>query len=585
MDPLTASRSSGAWRLATASALVGLGATALGAWVATASSRAALERTARARVANRLARVDRDLERARSEVAEALEAVVRRLSASIARGPDGLEGAAEATSLAERGALDFLTLLEASGRVRSSAEWPQLAGLRAPWLDDVAEGAPQLRRVRGPQGSVLALLARRRVGPGPEALTVVGGRRLSAGVASNEADPAWLVELDPDGARDRGPATLEGREPDAAWRAWAFAGADVDPPRGPSGPAWVGGHRTLADADGEAVAVVAVASPIGDAWLPGGVRAWVAMAVIAGGCAGCVGAWRARGLARPIDRLLRAVDAVAAGRADYAFGAAGGDDFDRIAAAFSRLERSLARQRARAAAVERTAAWSEVARHVAHEVKNPLVPIRLTIENLVRVRDRDAALFDKMFAEGARTILEEVDQLARLVGEFAEFARLPAPRRRPVKPHALLDGVLDLHAAEPGLTVERSYAAGAVRLDADPDQLGRALKNLVGNAVEAMRESAGVRRLDVRTDVTDGMFEIEIADNGPGIPSSTAERMFEPYVTTKPQGTGLGLVLARRIVVEHGGFLEVENLPAGGAFVRVRLPVTDCAQSREESPA
>ena len=127
---------------------------------------------------------------------------------------------------------------------------------------------------------------------------------------------------------------------------------------------------------------------------------------------------------------------------------------------FSHLHRALDDQRRRAMATERVAAWREVARHVAHEVKNPLAPIRLTVENLLRVRSQAPEKFDSMFEEGMQTILEEVQQLSRMVAEFAEFARLPLPAHRPEDLESLIDRVVELYASEPGVEIRKRIEPG-----------------------------------------------------------------------------------------------------------------------------
>ena len=157
--------------------------------------------------------------------------------------------------------------------------------------------------------------------------------------------------------------------------------------------------------------------------------------------------------------------------------------------------------------------------------------------------------------------------------EFSAFARLPAPRLQPIDLHALLDRVLELHAAEPRLEFVRAYRAQPTSVDADAEQLSRALKNVVGNAVEAMREGERPPRLEVHTEAEGGMVEIRVCDSGPGIPADAAGKVFEPYFTTKPQGTGLGMAIAYRIVTEHGGVVDADNHPEGGARVRIRLPL------------
>jgi nitrogen fixation/metabolism regulation signal transduction histidine kinase len=206
---------------------------------------------------------------------------------------------------------------------------------------------------------------------------------------------------------------------------------------------------------------------------------------------------------------------------------------------------------------------------VAHEVKNPLAPIRLTVENLVKARRQAPEMFDEMFTDGSRAILEEVTQLERLVTEYSRFARLPAPKPVPIDLDDLLDSVLVLYAGEPGLSVDRRRGRDLPPVAADPDLLARAFKNLVANAVEAMGSDGG--GLVVETAVEDGMVVTRIADSGPGFDADVEPHLFEPYFTTKAGGTGLGMALAYRIVTEHGGEISASNRATGGAEVVVRL--------------
>lgn len=291
---------------------------------------------------------------------------------------------------------------------------------------------------------------------------------------------------------------------------------------------------------------------------------------VAGACG--AGVLIGRRAAVPLDRLARAVDRVSAGMEDYDF-----DTGDRSAAdgprvAVSRLRRAFDRERARAAQAGRVAAWREIARHVAHEVKNPLAPIRLTVENLERAKRTRPELFDELFDAGARTILEEVEQLRRLVGEFAEFARLPPPRRETVDLHALVSAVAELYAAEPGLELSLTEEDAVGPVEADPDQLRRALGNVVGNAVEALRETDGARRVRIAVGGDGAEAWIRVEDNGPGMPDDVRDHVFRPYFTTKEGGTGLGMAITHRIVSEHGGLIRVEPASGGGSVVELRIP-------------
>jgi signal transduction histidine kinase len=223
-----------------------------------------------------------------------------------------------------------------------------------------------------------------------------------------------------------------------------------------------------------------------------------------------------------------------------------------------------------------------VARRLAHEIKNPLTPIAMSVETLREAQARGRPDFAEIFDEGTRAIGEEVRRLKRIVDEFSRFARLPAPERAPVAPEELVQAALALFAAPPpGVTLARDVAPGLPPVLADRDQILQVLLNLVRNGLEAM-PSGG--RLTVGARATPGGVALSVSDEGPGIPAADLERIFEPYHTTKPGGTGLGLAIARRIAEEHGGALAASSPPGGGATFTLELAAAEPA-ARVSGPA
>jgi nitrogen fixation/metabolism regulation signal transduction histidine kinase len=190
-----------------------------------------------------------------------------------------------------------------------------------------------------------------------------------------------------------------------------------------------------------------------------------------------------------------------------------------------------------------------------------------------------------------QTILEEVQHLSRMVAEFAEFARLPLPAHRPENIEVLIDRVVELYGSEPEVTIEKRVDPDLPRVALDADQLSRALKNVLGNAIDATREAGpsreGPPRVEIRAAIVEGMAQISVADNGPGFSQEAERRLFEPYFTTKEHGTGLGMALTYRIIVEHGGVIFAKNDREGGARVIIRLPLeapaTHVAHDGEEA--
>lgn len=283
----------------------------------------------------------------------------------------------------------------------------------------------------------------------------------------------------------------------------------------------------------------------------------------------------ARSLGRPLSVLATEAGKVAAGEA-RPLQARGSGEVQELATAFDRMIQDLAVTRRRLAAASRVAAWREVARRVAHEVKNPLAPIRAAVETLRRLRAREDPRFDEYFDEATRTVLDEVHRIANIVTEFTRFARLPQPRPTDVDVEEVSRHVVQIHRAAAG-EISLAYTAQrrAPTLRADRDQVIQILTNLVQNAFDAVKDVPG-GAVSISTD-TDGHYvAFSVADNGPGIAPEIAARLFEPYATTKGAGgTGLGLAIAQRIALEHNGELSYIGRSANGrgAVFRLLLPV------------
>ena len=278
----------------------------------------------------------------------------------------------------------------------------------------------------------------------------------------------------------------------------------------------------------------------------------------------------ARSLGRPISDLAREAQKVASGEAKP-IRVAGSDEIAELVRAFDKMIEDLGSTRRRLAATTRVAAWREVARRVAHEVKNPLAPIRTAVETLRRLRARDDPAFDEYFDEATRTVLDEVHRISNIVTEFTRFARLPPPKPKPVDLVELARSVVKLHEAGGAVRLEAREAKLEAKVDRD--QIVQVLTNLVQNAQDAIKGRAdGEVTVVVARDGAEHA-SVLVRDNGPGIAPEIAQRLFEPYATNKPQGTGLGLAIAQRIAMEHQGELSHAARPSGGAEFRLLLPL------------
>ncbi|MEE8411654.1 MAG: ATP-binding protein [Acidobacteriota bacterium] len=529
----------------------------------------------RARIADREMARARDVvlnaaARREASVGTAVDGLVRRIEGDpgVLRqliGRDPLDR--QLASILARGTdLQVLELAHDDGRILASLHWPDRVGLGSPYGDDER---PRYR-IDTPQGERIGWFHSRKLRVGQQKIALLAGRFMESDwldEAAALAEIGWWVPADGSSGLTSNSAESIVAAPDLAQVRQTVVDLSLQVGR------WRLQATPFADSDGIFGNVVLGLHDRGDRSAWRGLRgAWLGLTLVAALAAALVGLVLGRRATRPVDQLVRAVDAIAAGKEDYDFPGIPKDEFDELVASFSRLQRSLEQQQRRSAAAERVAAWRDVARHVAHEVKNPLAPIRLTVQNLQRARQEHPEAFDRLFEEGTQTILEEVDQLSRLVGEFSEFARLPDPEPAQESLERLLDEVLELFAADSGLTiVRRSGDVPSVHIDRD--QISRVFKNIVGNAVDAMT-AARTRELYVETAVVDGYAEIRFADTGPGFAGDAERRVFEPYFTTKSHGTGLGMAISFRIVAEHGGEIVAENRSEGGARVTVRLPLT-----------
>jgi two-component system nitrogen regulation sensor histidine kinase NtrY len=221
---------------------------------------------------------------------------------------------------------------------------------------------------------------------------------------------------------------------------------------------------------------------------------------------------------------------------------------------------------------QKVAAWREVARRLAHEIKNPLTPIQLSAERLRRHFTDAPSGARALVDECTSTIVGEVESLKGLVDEFSQFARMPSPRTVPTDLHDLITTTLGLYdGIFADVAIDQRFASDVPLVRLDPEQIRRVVINLVDNAIEAM-ERRGRITLETQLDAPNHLVRVVVADDGPGIPAGEREKLFLPYYSTKRRGSGLGLAIVRRIIAEHGGTIDVgDNTPRGTRFT-IELP-------------
>ncbi len=225
---------------------------------------------------------------------------------------------------------------------------------------------------------------------------------------------------------------------------------------------------------------------------------------------------------------------------------------------------------------QRALAWQEVAKRIAHEIKNPLTPIKLSTERMLRRWEHGDSDFGQVFERSTRTIIKEVDGLKRLVDEFSRFGKMPDIQKVPAALGGIIDEVVTLYKDYRDVKFNVVIPREAPLIEIDSDQFRRVLINLFDNAIQAMKNN-GIIEIRSVFDLSANRVSIEVADNGPGIREEDKERLFLPYFSTKESGTGLGLAIASRIISDHRGYLRVkDNEPRGTVFI-IDIPIRESA--------
>lgn len=540
-------------RLAIAFAVIALTPLAVLVPWSSAHLRSALQAELDARVDHAVATASAALAQHDEEVRRAVDALAQsaaleQLAQDVHNGADLSAVAPLAGRLMGSRGLDVLAILDDSGRTLSSGHLPARVGDRDPVLLGIAHDRADHARlaeieVQAQSGlaKVPALVFAAPIDYGDLRLWVIGGERL---------DPTWaraLADLTGAAVSLRFPS-----QPDVAT-------AQVDPPTVVrslplgAGALQLAFSRAAIDRAEQTVR-----------W------AFLAISLLALGGAAVLGAFIARRITRPVEALSEGARRVSQGDWTQVHAEATGE-VGALVHAFNQMTSELSRTTHRLVAAERVAAWQEIAKGLAHELKNPLTPIQMSLETLIAAHGGQSPLFEKMFDESATAMLEEVERLRRTIDAFSRFARLPKPQRSRFELADWARQVLAIYATPPaGISLELSLEPG-LTVEADRDQLTQVLVNLLKNAEEAMPDGGRIA-VRARRDGDESVLEVE--DQGPGIPPEKRARIFEPYFTTKSNGTGLGLAICARIAAEHGGQLKVESPPGKGARFTLALPLS-----------
>lgn len=301
------------------------------------------------------------------------------------------------------------------------------------------------------------------------------------------------------------------------------------------------------------------------------------------GLAAGIGFWMAERIGDPVRRLTRATRRIASGDLDARAMVKSADEFERLVGDFNRMADELKRQRAQLERTNRLEAWADMARQVAHDIKNPLTPIQLSAEHLRRVHGDRGRPLDPVLDACVDTILTQVRLLRQLSSEFSSFASSPTPRFASESLAEVVDEVVAPYRGGLGgrVTFAVDVPSDLPRIPVDRTLLGRALTNVVDNALHAMPNGG---TLTISGGLGDGSAVLAIVDTGVGMDDEAARRIFEPYFSTKTTGTGLGLTIAKRNVELHDGTIAIASRPDHGTTVTITLPLTRPASASLQKP-
>jgi signal transduction histidine kinase len=507
-----------------------------------------------------------ELERRASEIASS-EAVLK-----LAADTDMAAHVDDAAELARNSNLDYLEILRSDGTIISSAHWPARYGYKEPGIPLNAL-RPFVGTIETQSGHAKAIIAVKRTSAGGSVFVVAGTQLLKVLTEADDPQDAQLWLFDEEDATLNATSVETSRHAPAA--------EVVKKQLADHQLRFADEQRTyfalpLRSARDDASTLVLVGRSLAPQ------RAFVrkltisAVSAILMALAASVffGTLIARSITRPVEELAAAATNVSAGDWHEKVEVHSEDEIGQLAESFNQMTSQLTSQRERLVQVERVAAWRELARRLAHELKNPLFPLQLTLETLVKARERSSPEFPEIFNESTRTLQQEIGHLKDIVQRFSDFSKMPTPELTQVDVNEVLSSVAKLHEAqlrsrERPIRVSLELASGSLNAAADGMLIRRAVENLVLNAIDAMPAGG---ELSIRTHDVRGSARIEISDTGTGLTREECERLFTPYYTTKQHGTGLGLAIVQSIVSDHGGCISVRSEKGKGTTFTMEIP-------------
>ena len=498
----------------------------------------------------------------------------------------------DARGVSQAHQLDFLDLVSSDGSIISSNEWPSHFGTKMDWLvqpqDWAARGA-FLARVDTQDGPALGLMSVSTVRVGDKDLYIFGGVRVGKGLLSDlvlPADTRALLYLNLDTGFDA--ANLIGESgpiPQGERLAVAIEQERQHPGRQTFRLAWTPDAASaetfqavpLLGRQSEVLGVLLVgSSQLEAASVERQLLLLTAAVAAAGLLLGLILSWwGAAAVTSPVKKLEACARDVSEGKLNTRASVGGSSEIAQLALAFNRMTARLGEQRDLLVQRERSTSWRELARRLADELKNPLLALQTTAENVQRSQEQSPDQSNEASRAQVADLLSEIAKLEGIVGKFREFASLPQAELAAVDLNELVRGIAKGYEGEfgavgrPPITPELHLEDNLPSIQADAGLLRRALDNLILNAMDAM-PGGGV--LMLRTTHTNDTVELEVSDTGTGLTPQECERLFTPYYTTKQHGTGLGLSIVQAVISNHGGRISVESEAGVGTSFHIRLP-------------
>jgi nitrogen fixation/metabolism regulation signal transduction histidine kinase len=539
-----------------------------------ASDQRAADSTLR-RVASEIDSRGQELERRVSEIASSDVVLKLAVDANVAAHVD------DAAELARNSNLDYLEMLRSDGTIISSAHWPARYGYKELGVP-LNASQPFVGTIETQSGHAKAIIAVRRASVSGSTVFVIAGTQLLK-VLTEADDPQdaqlWLF--------DAQEATLSATSAETARNAPTTQVvtkrlADKQLHFADEQRSYFALPLRSARGDAETYVLVGRSLAPQRAFVRNLSISAISAILISLAASMLLATLIARGITRPVEELAFAAANVSAGDWNETVQVHSRDEIGQLAASFNEMTSQLANQRERLVQVERVAAWRELARRLAHELKNPLFPLQLTLETLVKARERNSPEFPEIFKESTRTLQQEIGHLKDIVQRFSDFSKMPTPEITQLDVNELLSSLAKLHAAELAsrekpIELSLQLANEPLKAGADPVLLRRAIENLVLNAIDAMPQGG---KLSIRSQHAAGFAHIEISDTGVGLTREEWERLFTPYYTTKQHGTGLGLAIVQSIVSDHGGRISVRSQKGKGTTFTMEIPKTVAKAAR-----